>query len=100
MPPKTTKQTAPQARRQSPRRAFLFVDDRQRDKFYSTFGRRVRELRMQQGLTQEALAKMAGIDRSYLSQIEAGKRHMALHVAWNLANSFGVSLALMVASDL
>ena len=62
MPPKTTKQSKTQARRTTPRRAFLFVDDRQRKKFYADFGKRVHELRLQQGLTQEALAKMAGVD--------------------------------------
>ena len=85
MPPKTTKQSSTQARRTETRRAFLFVDDRLRSDFYAVFGKRVRELRLQQGLTQEALANLAGIDRTYLAQIEAGKRRMALHVAWNLA---------------
>jgi DNA-binding XRE family transcriptional regulator len=92
MPPKTTKQSNIQARRASVRRAFLFVDDRLRNDFYVTFGKRVRELRLQQGLTQEALAKLAGIDRTYLAQIEAGKRRMALHVAHNLAMSLHVSV--------
>lgn len=74
MPPGTTKQSRTKARRTQQRRAFLFVDASQRDKFYAVFGRQVRELREQQGLTQEVLAEMAGIDRSYLSQIEAGQR--------------------------
>lgn len=92
MPKPTTKDSTTQARRKTPRRAFLFVDDRQQAKFYADFGKRVRELRAQQGLTQEALAEMAGIDRSYLSQIETGKRHMALHVAWNVAGALKFSL--------
>lgn len=68
------------------------MDDRQQSKFYEAFGKQVRELRLQQGLTQEALAKMAGIDRSYLTQIEAGRRHMALHVARNIAMSLHVPI--------
>jgi DNA-binding XRE family transcriptional regulator len=98
MPPKTTKQSSTQARRTEERRAFLFVDNRQQGAFYATFGKRVRELRLQQGLTQEALAKMAGIDRSYLAQIEAGKRHMALHVAWNLAESLQFAISDLLVS--
>jgi transcriptional regulator with XRE-family HTH domain len=47
---------------------------------------------LQKGLTQEELAEQVGISRTYLAQIEAGKRRMALHVAWNVANSFGISL--------
>jgi DNA-binding XRE family transcriptional regulator len=92
MPSKTTKHSSTQARRKEARRAFLFVDDRLRSDFYAAFGKRVRELRLQQGLTQEALAESAGIDRTYLAQIEAGKRRMALHVAWNLANSLNLSI--------
>ena len=96
MPPKTTKQSRPQARRKETRRAFLFVDDRLRSDFYLMFGKRLHEARLQQGLTQEALAKLAGIDRSYLAQIEAGKRRMALHVAWNLAVSINSSIEEML----
>jgi len=92
MPKPTTQESKTQARRKSPRRAFLFVNDRLQDKFYADFGQRVRELRLQQGLTQDALAEMAGISRPYLAQIEAGKRRMALHVAWNVAGSIGISL--------
>ncbi len=97
MPRSTIQESKTEARRKAPRRAFLFVDDRQRDEFYADFGKRVRELRAQQGLTQEALAEMAGIDRSYLSQIEAGKRHMALHVAWNVAGALNLSIGEVLA---
>ena len=96
MPPKTTKHSSTQARRTDARRAFLFVDDRLRSDFYAAFGKRVRELRLQQGLTQEMLARSAGIDRTYLAQIEAGKRRMALHVAWNLAISLNLSIQEML----
>lgn len=36
------------------------------------FGRRIRELRMKQGMTQEKLAECAGIDLSQLSRMENG----------------------------
>ncbi len=99
MPKPTTQERTTQARRKTPRRAFLFVDDRQRRKFYTDFGKRVQELRLQQGLTQEALADIAGIDRSYLSQIETGKRRLALHVAVNLANSLQFSIDELLNTD-
>ena len=35
-----------------------------------TFGQKVKELRVQQGLTQRQLAQQAGIDFTYLSKIE------------------------------
>ena len=97
MPPETTKQSQTQARRKAQRRAFLFVNDRLQDKLYADFGKRVRELREQQGLTQDALAEMAGISRPYLAQIEAGKRRMALHVAWNVAQAMNRSIEELLA---
>ncbi len=92
MPPKTTKQSNTQARRKEARRAFLFVNDRTQARFYATFGKHVRELRLQQGLTQEALAVQVGISRTYLAQIEAGQRRIALHVAWNISNRLDISM--------
>jgi transcriptional regulator with XRE-family HTH domain len=38
------------------------------------FGRRIRERRMSEGLTQGELARRAGISRAYLVQIESGER--------------------------
>lgn len=96
MPRATTKSAASKARRKEARRAFLSVNDRTQSQFYAAFGKRVRELRLQQGLTQEALAEQAGISRTYLAQIEAGQRRMALHVAWNVAGSLKTSLIELV----
>ena len=79
---KTTKQSNLQARRKSTRRAFSFVHSSdQADRFYRDFGKRIRELREQQSLTQTELAEKAMISRGYLSQIEAGQRRVSLHVA-------------------
>ena len=37
------------------------------------FGKRVREMRKSKGISQERLAEMAGIDRSYMGNIERGE---------------------------
>jgi transcriptional regulator with XRE-family HTH domain len=42
------------------------------------FGERVRELRLKAGLSQEALAELAGIHRNYLGETERGVRNVAL----------------------
>ena len=42
------------------------------------FGRRVRELRQARGLSQEAFAAECGLDRTYISGIERGKRNVSL----------------------
>ncbi len=56
------------------------------------------ELRHEQGLSQEKLAKMAGIDRSYLSLLESGQRRPTLDVALRLAHSLGCRLTDLLKS--
>jgi DNA-binding XRE family transcriptional regulator len=93
MPRTTTKSTASQARRKETSRAFSFVHSSdQLDRFYSVLGKRIRELRQQQGLTQENLAQKAQISRGYLAQIEAGQRRTSLHIVLNIATSLHVSV--------
>lgn len=59
------------------------------------FGRKVREKRGEKGLSQEALADAAGLDRSYLGSVERGERNLALQ------NIVKIAAALdMTASDL
>lgn len=38
----------------------------------------IRKLRKQQGLTQEKLAEMSGIDQDYISEIERGKKNPSI----------------------
>lgn len=42
----------------------------------ANFGRVVRQRRLDLGLTQEAFADAAGIDRSHMSKVEGGKRNV------------------------
>jgi transcriptional regulator with XRE-family HTH domain len=42
------------------------------------FGLRIKELRQIRGLSQEALALKAGIDRTYMTSVENGKRNVSI----------------------
>ncbi|MER1969152.1 helix-turn-helix transcriptional regulator [Castellaniella sp. GW247-6E4] len=42
------------------------------------FGQRLAQLRKEQGISQEQLALMSGIARSYVSGVERGKRNISL----------------------
>lgn len=44
----------------------------------AAFGQAVRASRLEMGLSQEALADEAGIDRSYMGGIERGEHNLAL----------------------
>ena len=59
------------------------------------FGRRVRDLRQQQGLSQEELAYRAGIDRSYLGGVERGERNVALQNILRIASGLGVDPSVL-----
>jgi len=61
------------------------------------FGRRVREARVRQGLTQQELARRAGMHPAYVGGVERGQRNVTLEVVERLARALGVAAAeLMV----
>jgi transcriptional regulator with XRE-family HTH domain len=57
------------------------------------FGNRVRQLRKARGLSQEAFADKCGLDRTYISGIERGKRNVALRNIEAIADALGVSIS-------
>lgn len=56
------------------------------------FGKNVRERRLALKISQETLANMAEIDRTYLPDIEKGKRNISLKIAEKIANALNVPL--------
>lgn len=62
------------------------------------FGAAVRERRLELGLSQEALAHEAGIDRSYMSSVERGGQNIGLVLASQIASALGMSLTELVAT--
>ena len=55
-------------------------------------GKRIQQFRKASGYTQEELADLLGIDRSFLSRIEAGKKGGSVDMFITLASVFGTSL--------
>lgn len=60
------------------------------------FGIRVREQRIALNLSQEKLANIADIDRTYLPDIENGKRNVSLAVAEKIAKALNVPLTKLL----
>jgi transcriptional regulator with XRE-family HTH domain len=60
------------------------------------FGRRLQRLRKQQGWTQVQMAERLGLDRSYLADVERGKRNISIVNLEIIATGFGVSLSRLL----
>lgn len=60
------------------------------------FGRVIRECREQRGLSQEALAELAGLSRSFLGEIERGAAVPSIETLQKLADALGEKLSFMV----
>jgi transcriptional regulator with XRE-family HTH domain len=60
------------------------------------FGQVLRDCREKAGFTQEGLAGLAEIDRTYVSLLERGLRQPTLETLFGLARALGVAPATMV----
>ena len=53
-------------------------------------GQRIKELRNQIGISQEALANKAEIDRTYVTDVENGRRNISIENSEKLVNALQV----------
>lgn len=63
------------------------------------FGKRVRQLRQMQDLTQEQLAEMANLSVSFLGGVERGVKSPTIETLEKLATALGVTLGEMMNFD-
>jgi DNA-binding XRE family transcriptional regulator len=71
------------------------------DKVLKNLGDAVRQLRTARGLSQEALAVDADLDRSYVGGIERGEHNLTVMNLKKISDALGVKMAtLLVAADL
>lgn len=63
------------------------------------FGRRVRGLRQQRGLSQEALALRCGLDRTYVGGVERGERNISLLNIHRIARGLGLPVRDLFGSE-
>lgn len=60
------------------------------NKHLAKFGNRIRQLRMEQGLSQEQLGFLSGLDRTYIGGIERGERNITILKIVKLAEALKV----------
>jgi transcriptional regulator with XRE-family HTH domain len=59
-------------------------------------GANIRELRLQQGMTQEALALTSGVTRNVLIDVEQGKRGLLYERLFDIAEALQVSVGALL----
>ena len=60
------------------------------------FARNLRKFRQEKGLSQEALAHEAGVDRTYISALERGTYSASITMVARLATVLGVEAATLL----
>ena len=66
-------------------------------RFAVAFGLALRQVRKNHRLSQEMLGYRAGLHRTYVGDVERGRRNITLASARRLANALGISLSELVA---
>jgi transcriptional regulator with XRE-family HTH domain len=60
------------------------------------FGKRIRALRKRQGWTQVYMAEYVGMDRSFISDLENGRKEICIRNLDVLATAFGISISKLM----
>ncbi len=60
------------------------------------FGTGLRKIRIAKGLSQERLADLAGLHRTYISSVERGERNVTLQTVETLAKVLEVSMSKLM----
>ena len=55
-------------------------------------GNRIKQLRNEKGISQETLANRAGLDRTYITSVERGKRNITIVSMEKITNALEISL--------
>lgn len=63
------------------------------------FGRRVRALRQERGVSQEELAGLAGVHRTYIGMIERGEKNITLINIIRIAKALGCAAVELIPDE-
>ena len=65
----------------------------QRSKAHAAYGLAIRQFRLERGISQERLAHISNLDRTYVSGIERGERNPSLANLLKLGDALGVNVS-------
>lgn len=66
------------------------------DRIQIAFGKAVRKARKAQGISQEGLADLAGLHRTYVGDVERGERNISLLNMSKIAEAMHIKLNVLV----
>ena len=64
-----------------------------------TFANNLRKLRLEKDLSQEKLANLAGLHRTYVGSVERGERNISIDNIEKLANALGCPVNKLLEKD-
>ena len=62
-------------------------------------GKRIKDLRKSKNVSQEKLAELSDLDRTYINSVENGKRNVSIVNIEKIANALGYSLQEFFTSE-
>ena len=63
-----------------------------RDEVYRRFGRLLARRRKKAGLSQEALAKLVGLSRTSIANVERGRQPVQLHSLYTMSSALAIEI--------
>lgn len=63
------------------------------------FAKKIRDVRLSKGMSQEKLAELSDLHRTYISSVERGERNVTIDSMERLANALGVDIRDLLAND-
>ena len=63
------------------------------DELLQNFGKTIRRLRTDRGISQERFGDMCDLHRTYVSDVELGKRNVSLENIWKMALALDTRLS-------
>lgn len=83
---------------ETPEAAVLHTEGRPSDNLGLVVGQNIKRLRSRRNLSLEALAKISGVSRAMLGQIETGRSVPTINVVWRIARAFDVPFSILIAT--
>ena len=68
----------------------------QRKRLRLQFSQNLKKLRKAKGFSQEALAELAGLHRTYISSVERGERNISIDSIERIANALAVDVRFLI----